>query len=249
MSRIRKLGLPFLAVLGLWLGRDWLRLGWQAWDYPSAAEHARGQLVIQGGNGYLAASADGIEVLDILGKRHATLLAVPKPADRSDDLAITDNLLFALDATPPGHLFVYSLADPLRPALVRAPVPVEVGPFSGVSAAAGIVAVSGGTSRLSLRSYDAHGQLGSQVAFADFGRGQPDVTPRLSPGPTPLPANWSAMVNRAETPAELAALQRPAHRGTPYGSERWQQQTAFRLGLASTLCPRGRSRKRVKEKR
>jgi hypothetical protein len=87
-------------------------------------------------------------------------------------------LLFALDATPPGHLLVYSLADPRHPALVAAPVPVEVGPFSGVSAAAGVVAVSGGTSRLSLRSYNARGQLGDKVAFADFGRGQPDIALR-----------------------------------------------------------------------
>ena len=32
-------------------------------------------------------------------------------------LAVADGWLFALDATPPGHLRVYSLADPDRPSL------------------------------------------------------------------------------------------------------------------------------------
>ena len=35
--------------------------------------------------------------------------------------------------------------------------------------------VSGGTSRLSLRSYDVRGRLGTEVATSDYGRGQPDV--------------------------------------------------------------------------
>jgi len=67
------------------------------------------------------------------------------------------------------------LTDPLHPALVSPPVDVPVGPFSGVSAAAGRVIVSGGTSLMSLRRYDAHGKLGSVVATLDCGRGQPDV--------------------------------------------------------------------------
>jgi hypothetical protein len=92
-----------------------------------------------------------------------------------DDLAIADGLLFALDARTPGGLAVYSLADPANPALVQAPVMAEVGPFSGVSAANGLVAVSGGTSRLTLRRYTPEGRLGTELAVADLGRGQPDV--------------------------------------------------------------------------
>jgi hypothetical protein len=37
------------------------------------------------------------------------------------------------------------------------------------------VIVSGGTSELTLRTYDHDGRLGADVAKADFGRGQPDV--------------------------------------------------------------------------
>jgi hypothetical protein len=85
-------------------------------------------------------------------------------------LVAADGWLFALDATAPGHLLVYSLADPDRPALTAQNIPVSVGPFSGVSATAGIVAVSGGTSELSLREYDTTGQLDNSVFTADLGR-------------------------------------------------------------------------------
>jgi len=67
--------------------------------------------------------------------------------------------------------------------------------------------------------------------------------PRLSAGPTPLPRDWTAWVQRAESPAELEALRRSVVRGAPYGTDRWQKQTALRLGLGATLRPRGRPRK------
>jgi hypothetical protein len=73
---------------------------------------------------------------------------------------------------------VFSLADPALPAPAGETVPVPVGPFSGVTAAAGIVIVSGGTSQLTLREYDPDGRLGTDIATADFGRGQPDAALR-----------------------------------------------------------------------
>jgi hypothetical protein len=92
-----------------------------------------------------------------------------------DDLAAADHFLFVLDARPPGHLSVFSIQRPTNPELVSAPVDIAVGPFSGVSAGGGRVIVSGGTSLLSLRSYDSGGKLGPVLATMDFGRGQPDV--------------------------------------------------------------------------
>ena len=71
---------------------------------------------------------------------------------------------------------MYSLADPAAPGLVQTPVPVDVGPFSGVAAAGGLVILSGGTSLLSLRRYNADGLHDSPAVTADLGRGQPDVT-------------------------------------------------------------------------
>lgn len=65
----------------------------------------------------------------------------------------------------------------------------------------------------------------------------------LSDWPVPRPRNWLAYVNRAETPPELEALRRSAQRGRPFGSELWQNRTAKRLSLESTLRPRGRPRR------
>jgi putative transposase len=66
--------------------------------------------------------------------------------------------------------------------------------------------------------------------------------PTLAPGPVSRGRNWHAWVNQPLTDAELAALRHSVARGTPYGSQRWQERTADRLGLESTLRPRGRPR-------
>src|SRR6185369_6981974 len=80
-----------------------------------------------------------------------------------------------LDARPPGHLTVFSLAGSPGIKLASAPLGVAVGPFSGVSAGGGRVIVSGGTSLMSLRTYDSEGKLGPLLAEIDCGRGQPDI--------------------------------------------------------------------------
>ena len=156
-------------------GHRWLVLGWQAWHYAVAAPKARTQLVVDGDRAYVAAGVDGIEVVDLLAAQRVALVPVPPPADRIDDLVVADGWLFALDATPPGHLMTFRTAHLGTTSSPAAIVEVPVGPFSGVSAAAGLVAVSGGTSQLTLRGYDADGRLGNEVATADYGRGQPDV--------------------------------------------------------------------------
>ncbi|MFL6237417.1 MAG: hypothetical protein ACJ76N_30130 [Thermoanaerobaculia bacterium] len=160
------------------LGHRWLALGWNAWHYPVAPSSARTQVLVAGGLAYLAAGAGGIEVVDPATHQRRALVPPEAPADRIDDLAIADGWLFALDATPPGHLMTYSLADPARPSPSGEIVPVPVGPFSGVSAAAGVVAVSGGTSQLTVREYGHDGRFGTAVATGDFGRGQPDIVLR-----------------------------------------------------------------------
>jgi putative transposase len=62
-------------------------------------------------------------------------------------------------------------------------------------------------------------------------------------GGRPGLAAWLESVNRPETAAELAALHRSLARGAPYGDPAWAERTAERLGLESTLRPRGRPRK------
>ena len=69
------------------------------------------------------------------------------------------------------------------------------------------------------------------------------TTVTLDAWPVPVGSEWLAYVNRAETEAELKALRRSVVRGTPFGEEAWQERTAKRLALESTLRPRGRPRK------
>ena len=155
----------------------WLGLAWGTLSFPTTAPGEAANAVIAGGSAYATRGAEGVEIVR-LSDGAARRMRLPQ-GESADDLAAADGLLFVLDARPPGVLSVYSLADPEAPALRQPPVAVDVGPFSGVSAAAGRVAVSGGTGRLSLREYTPEGRLGSEIASADLGRGQPDV--RLAP--------------------------------------------------------------------
>jgi putative transposase len=67
---------------------------------------------------------------------------------------------------------------------------------------------------------------------------------QLAPWPVDVPAKWTAVVNDAMPPAELARLRRDhVNRGRPYGSPKWVADTAERLGLGSTLRGVGRPRK------
>jgi putative transposase len=66
----------------------------------------------------------------------------------------------------------------------------------------------------------------------------------LHAGPVTLPRNWPEHVNRPQNEAELAALRHSIVRGTPFGSDHWTKLAANRLGLESTLRPRGRPRKK-----
>ncbi|MFQ5931885.1 MAG: hypothetical protein ACE5MM_05730, partial [Nitrospiraceae bacterium] len=62
----------------------------------------------------------------------------------------------------------------------------------------------------------------------------------LSEWPVDRPSNWVWRLNQPETAAELEALRGSVQRGRPFGNERWQVRIATRLGLESTLRPRGR---------
>ena len=62
----------------------------------------------------------------------------------------------------------------------------------------------------------------------------------LTDWPVPCPAQWNEFVNQPETEAELAAVRQTLKRGSPFGDKNWISQTAERLGLESTLAPRGR---------
>jgi REP-associated tyrosine transposase len=74
--------------------------------------------------------------------------------------------------------------------------------------------------------------------------GNAEARALLARWPVPRPRNWLARVNAPLTPAELAAVRRAIQRNSPLGNPRWQQKVANRLGLQSTLRPRGRPRTR-----
>lgn len=65
----------------------------------------------------------------------------------------------------------------------------------------------------------------------------------LSDWPVACPRSWIDTVNAAQTEAELTALRRCVARGAPFGDKTWAERTAKRLGLESSLRPRGRPRK------
>ncbi len=64
--------------------------------------------------------------------------------------------------------------------------------------------------------------------------------PPLDPGPVARGGDWLRWVNSPQTEAELTALRQSISRGRPFGAQPWQADTAARLGLESTLRPRGR---------
>jgi putative transposase len=66
-----------------------------------------------------------------------------------------------------------------------------------------------------------------------------DAGPALAPGPRECPPDWAQRVNAALSPAEEEAMRR----GQPFGSPGGSTATAARLGLLSTVRPRGRPRK------
>jgi putative transposase len=67
--------------------------------------------------------------------------------------------------------------------------------------------------------------------------------PALDPGPVPRPENWLDYVHQPQTEAELERVRECLRRRRPFGELAWMEKTAKRLGLESSLRPRGRPRK------
>lgn len=65
----------------------------------------------------------------------------------------------------------------------------------------------------------------------------------LSDWPIPRWRQWRAWIDKPQTDAEVAAIQRSINRGTPYGSEQWATQSAARLQRQHTRRSRGRPKK------
>ena len=72
--------------------------------------------------------------------------------------------------------------------------------------------------------------------------GTPEQRQILAEWPLPAPSRWVQLVNEVQTEAELEALRRCVNRGQPFGPESWVERCVRKLGLESTIRPRGRPR-------
>jgi REP-associated tyrosine transposase len=71
----------------------------------------------------------------------------------------------------------------------------------------------------------------------------PELPKILSRWPVAEPRHWVDFVNQPQTEAEVEQLRKCIQRGRPYGNEAWTARAAMKLGLQSTLRPRGRPKK------
>lgn len=154
-------------------GCNWISLGANALTYDTLAAGEAGNIVARDSVAYVSLADSGFAVLDGSGLRVALIPAAPG-MESVDDLALDGDVLFTLDARPPGAFALWSVRDPRRPTILTPSRPVPVGPFSGISARDGLCIVSGGTSLLTTWRYDARGTIDS-AGVIDLGRGQPDV--------------------------------------------------------------------------
>jgi putative transposase len=73
--------------------------------------------------------------------------------------------------------------------------------------------------------------------------GDKELTKLLSDWPIERPRHWLKHVNQPLTEGELTAIRQCLQRGAPFGDEEWTRKTIKRLGLESTVRPRGRPKK------
>ncbi len=99
----------------------------------------------------------------------------------------------------------------------------------------------------------AHAHRGGQAPFRNNTETEPDPNEPAMPlanwlvrGPGERPDPWLRFVNREEEAEELARLRECVNRGSPYGDQTWRENAAMKLGLESTIRPRGRPRNEIK---
>jgi putative transposase len=66
---------------------------------------------------------------------------------------------------------------------------------------------------------------------------------KLSEGPVGIPSNWKQLVHDCIPANELENLNNSIKRGAPLGEPEWAKDTARKMGLESSLRPRGRPKK------
>jgi putative transposase len=99
-------------------------------------------------------------------------------------------------------------------------------------------------------SLSARAHRGGQAPFRNNAETEPDPDEPAKPlahwlvrGPAERPEPWLRFVNREEEAEELARLRECVNRGSPFGDDKWRENAAMKLGLESTIRPRGRPTK------
>ncbi len=87
----------------------------------------------------------------------------------------------------------------------------------------------------------------SSLAPEGSARAAPPAGALTRRSPVPLPRGWGGHVSSAETQEELEVLRNSVNRGAPFGGALWAGRTAERLGLESTMRPRGRPYKKPED--
>ena len=80
-------------------------------------------------------------------------------------------------------------------------------------------------------------------SFWRYRKGTARARAILSAWPVARPRKWKTHVERPQTEVEQLAIGRCIQRGSPLGSTNWSARMVEKLGLQSTLRPRGRPRK------
>lgn len=127
-------------------------------------------LALEGDRIAVALGERGMDLVDEVTGLRVAHVDVAGESDSYDDVAIADGWVFALDADD-GYLSVF---DARGLVATTRDAKVEVGPYSGVAAAAGRVVVSGGTKSATVFRYDARGALTPGPSIVGH-RGKPDV--------------------------------------------------------------------------
>ena len=121
----------------------------------------------------VARGESGIDVLRAATGERVGGRAPDGESDSYDDVASDGTTLLALDADD-GRLTSLAVGPGGSLDVVTDDLPVEVGPYSGVSLGGGRAVVSGGTSPLTLLSVDGKGALAKQGSLERY-RGLPDA--------------------------------------------------------------------------
>ena len=142
----------------------------ETYDVPN---HVPGIIKVSGGLVYTAYGEGGLIITNETSGEVVSHIFPPQEMKSIDDFDLDGNLLFVLDSRGRDYFAVFSFENG-QEELLSAPVPVEGGPFNGISAVNGNVVISGGTTFLNRFRYDNNGNIKGPVNFGRD-RGHPDV--------------------------------------------------------------------------